>query len=114
MSKLLTLSPGGRTNATQTTNEKSEVKKELSQKCRKSPNQLSHRTNEGRRPNVIPREKFKYIAKRLKRKTGCKSTQAHEALAKSLGYNSYNHYLSRLKAEEAKDTPQYHPIRGIL
>lgn len=37
---------------------------------------------------------FKNQAKQLKKALGISSCQAHELLAKHMGFNTYNHYLS--------------------
>jgi hypothetical protein len=43
---------------------------------------------------IPTRENFKILAKKLKNKEGIKSTHAHEILAKSYGFKTYNSYLA--------------------
>ena len=49
---------------------------------------------------LIDRKQFKLIAKNLAQEIGCKPTHAHEAVAKFLGFKTYNGYLAELKSEQ--------------
>ena len=45
---------------------------------------------------LISKEQLKREAKLLKKERGIKSSHAHELIARSYGYNSYNHFLSKV------------------
>ena len=49
---------------------------------------------------MIDRLTLKALAKQLCEEKGIKPTHAHELVAKSLGFNTYNHYLAELKQHE--------------
>lgn len=73
------------------TNESEEFEEEL-QTWDGSP-QKERKSN----PNQGRRQTLKAEAKLLKKLTGCKSTHAHEMVAKSYGYKTYNHFLAENK-----------------
>ena len=49
---------------------------------------------------IPSRQILKHQAKKLAAQTGMKITHAHEQMAKSYGFNSYNHYLAVLAHRE--------------
>ncbi len=50
---------------------------------------------------MLTNEELKIAAKRLKKDYGIRSCEAHERIARSLGFKTYNSYLNR-KVENEK------------
>ena len=55
---------------------------------------------------MLTKEELKKEARKLVEDKGIKPTHAHEVVAKSYGFNTYNHFLFYLKEKE-KDGRTY-------